>query len=202
MASKDFDYDESEVGERIDRADYEIRCLIGSDLHWPEPDETLTEYMKRHKAGRFFSEKEITTPHHKGIARSLGYTKFLAPRHLWPLKLIVLCVGDIMRDVVASPIRLRNLWRPVPYNMRVTGSSRARTLKGDHCNCCAGDFDFETVAARRKAEGIIRGFSIALPSLEWSIGMGFRTLHVGVLSPRGHRHWYYSGYKDPKVPIR
>jgi hypothetical protein len=144
-----------------------------------------------------FSVAEAVTPNDPPKAKEAGYDALVPPNHLWPLSLLVLRIGDMMRKEIGEPIRLRNLYRPFSYNQMVADSD----IKSDHPNACGGDFDFKSVATRRKAEGFVRTLSMMFPLLELSLGMGAKTLHIGLLSPLGHRHWFYPSYSDPKRKV-
>lgn len=145
----------------------------------------------------FFSIDEVITPRDKQKAASVGFDELIPPPHLWPWSLLVLRIGDRMRELVNAPIKLRNLYRPQSYNSLVASSG----VDSDHPNACSGDFDFKTENHRRDAEQLIRDLSKNHPELKLSLGMGGRTLHVGVLSPKGHRSWFYDSYKDKRIKL-
>jgi hypothetical protein len=202
----DYGYTEDEAYDILENANFEsfLGLPVRSKRDYGRDVAGLFDYLSQMACGKHFSMREVVIPHHKTIAKKCGYTAFVPPIHLWPFVGIVLMLGDLMRDVVGRPVRLRNLWRPVPYNIKVAHTTRAKSLKGDHSNACAGDFDFQDVSDRRKAEGAMRAMSIQHPELKMSLGMGLRTLHVGVLSPRGHRHWFYPSYgkKERRVKVK
>ena len=111
--------------------------------------------------------------------------------------MLVLTLGDRMRDAVAAPVTLRNLYRPMRYNRLVAKSG----IRSDHPNGAAGDFDFSSGAQRQTAEDAMRQVAADHPELEISLGLGARTLHVGCLSPEGSRSWFYDGYSGPRRPF-
>ena len=158
--------------------------------------EAFTRYMDDHGV-EFFSAEEVTTPNHPDKALQVGFEVLVPPLHLWPWALLVLKVGDRIRKAVDHPVRLRNLYRPMSYNALVASSD----IDSDHPNACAGDFDFANQDHRRVAEDLVRDLSRSLPELELSLGLGARSLHVGVMSPKGKRHWFYDSYDDPRTPL-
>lgn len=157
---------------------------------------SFAEYLERHGV-EFFSEREIVTPHKPRKATEAGFDDLTPPPHLWPWALLVVKVGDMVRREVGNPVRLRNLYRPMSYNRLVAKSG----IDSDHPNACAGDFDFSSVSHRRTAEQMIRNLAAENPELEVSLGMGARSLHVGILSPKGSRSWFYDSYGDPRRPL-
>lgn len=144
-----------------------------------------------------FSEGEVVTAHHRDKARQAGFADLTPPSHLWPWALLVLKLGDAMRNAVGVPVTLRNLYRPMSYNRLVATSG----ITSDHPNSAAGDFDFSAAGQRRTAEDVIRGLAAEHPELEVSMGLGQQTLHVGCLSPKGSRSWFYDGYADRRRPF-
>lgn len=146
---------------------------------------------------QFFSINEVVRPHRPNDALRAGYTELIAPIHLWPWVMLVLRIGDLMREEVGRGIKLRNVYRPMSYNKLVAASE----LESDHPNACSGDFDFKSIDDRRTAEVLIRGLHSNHPQLEISLGMGARTLHVGVMSPMGQRSWFYDSYTDNRMKL-
>lgn len=153
--------------------------------------EDLGRYISDHDV-QFFSIDEVVTPNHPDKALEAGFSELIAPLHLWPWVLLVLRTGDLMREAVGRGVRIRNVYRPMSYNKLVAQSG----LESDHPNACSGDFDFKSVDDRRVAEKVIRELHDQHPQLEISLGMGAKTLHVGILSPEGSRSWFYDSYPD------
>ena len=170
--------------------------FVETDFFQPGGRSEFTRYLSEFGID-FFSVDEVVKPHRPEKARQAGFTELLPPLHLWPWALLVLAVGDAMRREVEQPIRLRNVYRPMSYNKLVAKSG----LRSDHPNACSGDFDFRTQSARRSAEHLLRQFHQDKPELEMSLGMGAKTLHVGIMSPKGSRHWFYDSYKDRREPL-
>lgn len=157
---------------------------------------TFADYLTENGVTHF-SVDEAVRPNHPNKARQAGFSDLTPPRHLWPWAVLVLTLGDRLRAAVGAPVTLRNLYRPMSYNRLVATSG----IRSDHPNAAAGDFDFRTGAQRRTAEGEIRRLAAQHPELEVSLGLGARTLHVGCLSPKGSRSWYYDSYPDERVPF-
>ena len=154
------------------------------------------KYLKRFGI-KNFSVSEVITPRDKRKARSVGFKEFISPAHLWPWTVVVLKLGELMREAVKKPIKCRNLYRPFPYNKLVAKSG----IESDHPNACGGDFDFPTSNDRRIAEAVIRTWARVNPLLEMSMGAGKKTLHVGALSPKGSRTWFYDSYPDKRIKL-
>jgi len=170
--------------------------FLAVDGYSPGDQEDFSSYLDDYSI-EFFSVEEVIRPNHPDTAREVGYEVLIPPLHLWPWSLLVLRVGDRMRRAVDHPVRLRNLYRPMSYNALVASSG----IDSDHPNACAGDFDFRTGDHRRVAEDLIRDLSRAHPELDVSLGLGARTLHVGIMSPKGKRHWFYDSYDEPRIPL-
>ncbi len=145
----------------------------------------------------YFSADEVTTPNHRGLARDLGWEYLVPPVQLWPWVALVVRVSDLLRESVGRAVRMRNLWRPLNYNEAVRGSPR-----GDHPDACGVDLDFSSHEDQRVAEGVIRSL-YPRAELQLSVGLGRTSLHVGVLSLRGHRRWFYgSATPDQRRGLR
>lgn len=183
------------------RADAVTNAFFALGLNWP-PEKNfphsgigLDQYVRTCGAGRYFASHEYTRPHSPAKARRVGYAEFVPPQFVWPWVALVVRLGDLMRVASHTPVKLRNLWRPMSYNRLVAKSA----IYSDHPNACGGDFYFGTTSACRRAEGLIRGLNDLHPQLELSVGFGARNLHVGALSPKGARSWKYKSYKGPKL---
>lgn len=138
----------------------------------------------------FFSAKEMTTPKNKSIASKYGYKVFLPKQEWWPRGAALAKLADFCRTHAASPVRMRNWWRPKGYNEAVGGKSQ-----GDHPTAHGIDLDYKTIYARRGAESFLKFYQSHYPWLEMSLGLGYRTTHIGIMSPRGRRTWKYKSYK-------
>jgi hypothetical protein len=188
-----------EASTRLQRAAEAIGVpptFITVDRYAPGARADLETYMQDHGVS-FFSVREVVEPHDQNKAREAGFGDLVPPLHLWPWAILVLKVGDRVRGHVGKPVVLRNLYRPMSYNRLVAKSG----IRSHHPNAAAGDFDFPTADDRRDAEHLIRSLSADHPELEMSLGLGERSLHVGILSPNGHRHWFYDSYPDRRVPL-
>lgn len=170
--------------------------FINLEQYSPGTKDDLERYMTDHMV-KFFSIDEVVSPNHPDKALEVGLTELIAPLHLWPWVIMVLKVGDLMREAVGRGVRIRNVYRPMSYNKLVASSG----IKSDHPNACSGDFDFKSLADRRIAEKAIRELHGNHPQLELSVGLGARTLHVGVMSPKGSRSWFYDSYPDERVKL-
>lgn len=140
---------------------------------------------------RHFTAAEVVRPKpaRLALARSLGYELLLPPREWWPRGAALLLLADELRQLVAEPVTCRNWWRPEPYNSAVGGAPA-----GDHLTAHAVDLDYRSVASRRKAEARLRELDRTHPWLRLSLGLGAKTTHVGIDSPKGRREWHYGGW--------
>jgi hypothetical protein len=143
-----------------------------------------------------FTGSDFTRPNHPDIARKLGYTNFVPPQQWWDRGAALALLAQGVQRAVGAPINIRNWWRPDDYN-RQPGVDGARA--SDHITANALDLDYASAAQREKAEIFLRSLQAAAPWLNMSLGLGAATTHVGLLSPRGHREWYYTGYTAPKT---
>ena len=140
---------------------------------------------------RYFRCREILSPHRKQIARELGYgERFDVPEAMWRNGITILLIADKIRHAVGHPVQMRNFYRPADYNKAVGGSENS-----DHIEARAVDLDFATAADRMFAQGFVRGLADAFPSSGWGLGIGMRSLHVGIGRTRGSgRIWYYDSF--------
>jgi len=142
---------------------------------------------------------EATRPHHADVAATHGLKHMTPPPWMWPWAGLVLLVGDFMRIALGRPVTLRNLWREKRYNAdpKVGGAERS-----DHIWACGGDYDFLSQHDRCIGEGVARGLYVLVPELELSLGHGARSLHVGILTPKGSRGpWKYGDVHERRIPL-
>ena len=183
---------ESEKMQKGIRAGLIYLGMKHADWNRYDPTESSFYRYLKHIGVKYFGKSDkLTVPHNKAKARKVGYESFLPPRYLWPLAAIVLRLGDFCREGVGRSVAIRNLWRPQPYNKLVAKSG----INSDHPNVCGADFDFKTPGDRKIAQGIIFALAYAFPELQISVGIGYKTLHVGALSPKGKRQWIYKSAK-------
>jgi len=153
---------------------------------------------------QFFSANEITTPHNASAAAGCGYQILLPDQDMWARIAALALFSDELRALVDEPVYMRNWWRPPCYNSAVGGAAG-----GDHPDGDAVDLDFQSATSRALAQrhlcevywaqDIVAAEDIAPgadldPRLNMSVGLGGATIHLGVLSERGRRHWTYSSY--------
>jgi hypothetical protein len=138
-----------------------------------------------------FSARETLTPHDARVASELGYETFLPPHAWWKRGAALALIADELRRLVGEPVKMRNWWRPVEYNRRVDGAEGS-----DHVTAHGVDLDYRSADSRRRAERRLRELDAAHPDLQFSIGLGNVTTHVGVLSPGRRRQWRYDSYVE------
>ncbi len=134
----------------------------------------------------YLSAEEIVKPHHRDIAKELGYDEFVPPQESWVVVGCLALIHHQCRILAEGPVHVRNCYRPSAYNARVGGSAGS-----DHLNGRAFDMDFKTPEACQRALKYVRSLYKHCPELELSMGVGRLTIHVGVLSDNGHRRWSY-----------
>lgn len=138
---------------------------------------------------RFFSPHEMVVPNHPDIARRLGFEQLLPEQAWWDRGAALAACADELRAAVDEPVRMRNWWRPREYNSQVGGAASS-----DHVTAHGIDLDYRSADSLRIAEARLREVEAEAPWLELSLGLGARTTHVGLGSPKGSRDWRYDGY--------
>jgi hypothetical protein len=117
------------------------------------------------------------------------------PQYTWPGLVVLDLIGEGMRKACGRPIKQRHWYRDEVFN-----AARKGAPYSDHLWACAVDFDFTgpwllAVRARRAAQKWLTTRGLVLPLKILSLGVGWKTLHVGLLAPRtlelGHRRWTY-----------
>lgn len=136
-----------------------------------------------------FSAREMTRPNHRDKARDAGFEIFLPEHDWWARGAALASAADALRELVDEPVPMRNWWRPPEYNDAVGGADSS-----DHVSAHAVDLDYGSQDSRRRAEHRLREYASDAPWLELSLGLGGRTTHVGIGSPRGARDWFYDSY--------
>ena len=136
-----------------------------------------------------FSAEEMTRPNHPKIAKKYSYDHFLPKYEWWPRGAALGLLADKIRDLVGESVRMRNWWRPKDYNKDVGGAANS-----DHITAHGIDLDYKSADSRRKAEKWLLDLDNNESWLQLSRGLGGRTTHVGILSPKGRRKWFYKSY--------
>ncbi|KAA3642024.1 MAG: hypothetical protein DWQ07_25860 [Chloroflexi bacterium] len=157
---------------------------------FPMTMEGFQEYLEFHGIMNF-SAREFLEPHHKNVATNLGYSIFLPPHHMWSRGAALGMLAQQIRNMLDNPVIMRNWWRPKAYNdsNKVGGKPES-----EHIRAYAMDLDFGTSDDRRNAEAILKQLVADESWLQISLGLGDKTIHVGLLSPKGHRIWHYNDY--------
>lgn len=151
----------------------------------------LQDYLN-YAGVKFFTAKEMVTPHNMQVAESLGFVMLIPKPEDYHKGVALALLADRLREVVKGPIKMRNWYRPStpPYNAMVGGASES-----DHVTACAVDLDFQGRFARSKAESYL--LSLYDKKLfDLSLGLGARSIHVGMYSPKGQRKWTYGSYDN------
>jgi len=162
---------------------------IVDPLQFTQNNSGLTYYLR--EVGVLFTNgREVTTPNHPDKAEALGYDFFILPNTMWLVYGVQLTVFDRLRRVANSPVRIRNVWRPRDYNLKVSSAPYS-----DHVWGCGMDLDFKTLFARRRASKLVQSFW-ATEAFQLSVGTGRRTIHLGMFAPQTlkmgkQRQWKY-----------
>lgn len=137
---------------------------------------------------RWITWKEMLIAHQRDVAIGLGYpAAVLLPRiGIWHRGALCALVADKMRDAAGGSVVLRNWYRPADYNRAVGGAKAS-----DHVGAYAVDLDFQSAKARRRAVEDVIGPLWETGQWELSIGVGHRTVHLGIMAGRGQRSWKY-----------
>jgi hypothetical protein len=140
---------------------------------------------------RAFNATELTHPNHPEVAAKFGFTSFLPPQSWWPRGVALALLAQDIEHRVGEPVSIRNWWRPPAYNRdpRVGGAE-----SGDHLGAFSIDLDYLSSRSRRRAEQWLHSLARSQQWLQLSLGLGDRSTHIGILSPRGHREWHYASY--------
>ena len=123
--------------------------------------------------------------------------------------LLLLAIGDMLREGLGVPVYCRNIYRPDGKGYLWDGSKPGDYNKwaggrpdGDHPSASAVDFDFITSKARMpkviaRAKAILKPIITAhVNLLPTSIGFGSYFVHIGLFSPETlrvgrNRRWRY-----------
>jgi len=175
----------------FDRAIAEFGGRIVEAAQFPNNLQGFQDYLAS-SGVRSFDAAELTRPNHPKLAAKLGFTSFLPPQQWWPRGAALALLAQKIESLVGEPVEIRNWWRPPVYNSHpmVGGAEH-----GDHLEGFALDLDYSSSRARQRAERWLRTLIASDGWLELSLGLGDRTTHVGILSPRGHREWHYASYR-------
>ncbi|MCU1274545.1 MAG: hypothetical protein JWO48_1976 [Bryobacterales bacterium] len=140
---------------------------------------------------RAFNARELTHPNHPEVAAKFGFTSFLPPQSWWPRGVALALLAQNLEHRVGEPVSIRNWWRPPAYNRdpKIGGAER-----GDHLGAFSIDLDYLSSRTRRRAEQWLHSLARSQQWLQLSLGLGDRSTHIGILSPRGHREWHYPSY--------
>ncbi len=193
--------------EQIDH-EFLIRMLGGDPVNAFEygPDLDSFQMYLDDVGVQHFTAAELSEPYNQAAATGCGYTILLPERDQWEKGAALALFTDELRGLVGEPIFMRNWWRPPCYNVAVGGAAG-----GDHPDADAVDLDFMSATSRAMAQKwlceqywippIVTPDQIAPgadidPELNMSVGLGGVSIHLGVLSNGGRRHWFYGSYTE------
>jgi hypothetical protein len=190
-------YAPSSVAEDILRKVHRKTILPAPDNNDMRDAGRLCLHLESNDVARRFKIEEITTPRDVTKAAKAGYSDFCPPAHTWGVVSLLMWLADQMREQAKTPITLRNLWRPQSYNEMVAKSG----IESDHPNACGMDLGFQgSQACDRARDWLAEWVTTTDNAAQLSVGLGSSTMHVGVLSPKGTRHWTYKSWGNQPVP--
>lgn len=167
-------------------------CKVENTIRSPRD---FASYLDRCGVGKYFDVKELIVPNHPSKAKEMGYDLFVPPWIVWPQAAGLLFIADKIREHIGSPVKIYNHWRPWEYQKWAAKSGR----ESDHPNGCAFDLEFKGPEMREKASRFFAGVHKSNPLLECSVGLGYKKMHIGIISPRRARQWTYSSYNGPNI---
>jgi len=178
----------------IYRLSRELGGKVVSPVDYPPSIQGFQNYLDDSMVSFHFSAEEVTLAHHTADAVSCGYSNYLLPPQCrWPSGMIQAVIAGKMREIIEDSISIRNWWRPKCYNRAVGGARRS-----DHMEARGFDLDFTTAEKRVQAQLYLCQLYKQKP-FNLQVGIGCKTLHVGVGSPKrfpqfpkdGSRYWTY-----------
>jgi hypothetical protein len=137
---------------------------------------------------RSISGAALTRPHQPRVAEKHGYKVFLPVQAWWPRAAALALVAEKIEDLIGGHVRIRNWWRPQPYNLDKTVGGKPRS---DHVTAHAIDIDYDSEASCARATRWLRELGKKERWLRLSLGTGPLVTHVGIDSPVGAREWRY-----------
>jgi hypothetical protein len=188
------DYLDNEEIEQLVRISDDLGYSLTSPMSFPKTIEGLQTYLDEVGGVYNFSAEEMVAPNHPSAARSCGLDYLLPINCRWASAATLGHLAQKFRDLineedpsVTRTIRLRNWYRPKCYNSHdlVRGSD-----KSDHRWSRAFDLDFASANDRAIAQKYLCQIYKDNP-FNLSVGIGCRTLHVGIASHHGSRFWTY-----------
>jgi hypothetical protein len=142
---------------------------------------------------KYFSAKELMTPHEESDALKCGLENLLPHQCIWPAGVAMLSIFDKIRELIGGPILFRNWWRPTCYNELVAGAKSS-----DHLLAKSMDLDFKSPHDRAVAQKFVCE-ELWKKGVNVQVGIGCTSLHIGLGSPRGKRFWPYESVKSCPV---
>lgn len=192
----------------LDDLEYSARRFNGSLIDprdYAKSTEGFQNYLNDVGVISKFSAKEMVTPHRPGHASACGYKSLRPERCRWPSGAVQGLLAGELRGVIndgdpygAKKITLRNWWRPSCYNKKVGGAKAS-----DHMQSRGFDLDFSSANDRAKAQKYLCDL-YRKEAFNLQVGIGCRTLHIGMGSPKrlrnhapnGSRFWTYGSLQS------
>lgn len=199
IIGKGCDYlDQTEVNQ-LTRISEDFGYNLISPMSYPETVDGLQTYLDDVGGIFNFNAGEFVAPNHPSVARSCGFDFLLPTQCRWASGATLGLIAQKFRDLINEEnsgstriVRIRNWYRPYCYNSHSTvgGSDES-----DHRWSRAFDIDFPTAEDRAKAQRFLCQYYKDNP-FNLSVGVGCRTLHVGIASHNGSRFWVYPSLND------
>lgn len=132
---------------------------------------------------------QIITPPNKAVAKKCKINYLLPERSKWKKGIAIALWAEELGKIAGEQPSMLNWYRSPCYNKGVGGAKYS-----DHMAADSADLDFIASSSRRRAQGWLCDFWKS--RLNMQIGLGGSMVHLGAMSPRGRRNWYYATYKD------
>lgn len=165
-----------------------ILSLGGAANKIPVYQDSLGDYLSA-VGVRWTTGAEWSIPYgalRRRIMRQCGYTSLTPPRLSWPVVAALALVIDRCRNAARGPVIIKWAWRPPEVNRLAGGAPES-----DHLMACAADVVFASVLAKQRALNQVLEPLYRLNLWDISLGVGWKTVHVGLFSEKGHRRWTY-----------
>lgn len=187
------DLDRQEIDEIARLTSAYGRELI-SPMSYENTVEDLQNYLDDIGGIQNFSAEEMTRPYHQHVAKGCGLDILLPINCRWAGAIAKGLLAEKLREIInqdnngpARIIRLRNWFRPKCYNQHPTVGG---VEDSDHRWSRGFDLDFANAHDRARAQRYLCQIYKERP-FNLQVGIGCRSLHIGVGSPNGTRFWTY-----------
>ena len=199
IIGKGCDYlDQAEV-DQLSRISEDFGYNLHSPMGYPKSVEGLQTYLDDVGGIFNFNAGELVAPNHPSVAKGCGYKILLPTQCRWATGATLGHIAQKFRDLINEEnsnstkiVRIRNWFRPYCYNSHNTVGGKDSS---DHRWSRAFDIDFPTARDRMKAQRFLCQYYKDNP-FNLSVGVGCKSLHVGIASHHGSRFWAYKSLNE------